>query len=246
MVVIAAAAGAAFVIFVLVATLALAGVFTDETRNTLTAREAQSVTVGERDLPFRTDSYGALSIQPSEYRSRAEEFFQVELLASLEDGFRNEDVDYNEACFDAVYDLQRNDDLAEMLREEAPVAASYLQAESGSETTLRVLLGSYEDSVSFEDYLSDVRSECGGDSFEFVNDDYEVEGEFDAFSHAGFTGIAVRGTSESSDFGEEDAFLAYAVRDHGNNVILVYYEGTDQEEFEEFLDAQDDALSAGF
>lgn len=177
----------------------------DETQETLEADQSSHLLLSSGDLtglglsfPMvesesfdRTDIDGQWEQGWSEIDDDLDTFMQEWETTSTEvrqtlDEF---EIDYNQACFDAIDQLATNSDVYEDAAQE-PYSGSLLVAGNEFEAEgMVVTILSYEEGQQMESHVNTLLDGCAGDEIRYVQDGFGVSQEIASVDYQGFTGF---------------------------------------------------------
>ncbi|GAA1820554.1 hypothetical protein GCM10009771_20260 [Nesterenkonia flava] len=224
----------------------------DRTQETLeTTREAQELLVREQDFPFEVSESGVETIDTDDFEDLTGDlyfpFHQDTVgfdLDALREDLEDADVEDADACLQPWMDLEDHEELNAFLRTE-PEVGVYRYADADREAgpyAADVMLLSYTEPVNALGYLRPAYEACADMTWQLQSPSGSAaEIRLSHIDHHGFEGQSLLMTSE----GQPDHYTAVVLKEHGNNLLEVYYTGPGEQELFELLDAQNERLEAG-
>ncbi|WP_150461751.1 hypothetical protein [Nesterenkonia ebinurensis] len=177
----------------------------DETQETLEADQASHLLLSSEDLseiglsfPLvesesfdRTDIGGEWDQAWSEIDDDLDTFMQEWQSTSAEvrqtlDEF---EIDYNEACFEAVDRLATNSDVYDDLAQEPYSGSALVAGDEFEAEAVVVTILSYEEGQQMERHVDTLLDGCAGDEIRYVQDGFGVSQEIAQVDYQGFTGF---------------------------------------------------------
>ncbi|GFZ78726.1 hypothetical protein GCM10011359_03830 [Nesterenkonia alkaliphila] len=177
----------------------------DETQETLEAEQTNHLLLSSEDLSGiglsfllvesesfdRTDIGGEWDQAWSEIDDDLDTFMQEweSTSAEVRQTLDEFEIDYNEACFDAIDQLATNSDIYDDAAQEPYSGAVLVAGDEFEAEGVVVSILSYEEGQQVERHLETLLDGCAGDEIRYVQDGFGVSQEIAAVDYQGFTGF---------------------------------------------------------